>query len=413
MRRVMRRMMRRLAVLGVVALGLAVQSLCAQQARRDPENLRPGINVLLDEQLSHIRGRRVVLIVDGGARDNRGDRVTELFSSDKRVRAARIVVAGSWRPESWPEVGVGPLGGGRAADSVQLVRLSKVIDSVAQDAQTLVVDLLDGGMRSSAAPWIMLAVLRRAAQNALPVVVLDRPNPLTGEHVEGPTADSTGGASDALYGLPSRHGMTIGEIARWFNAAGRIGAALEVIPVRGWRRSLWPLDRHLPTMLPGGREITPAQLALLGTLAPLGGTNLLVSPGPGRNSVSIGAPWLNAKAVWNALADRLMAGVKFTSGREDFAHGPAAPIRLPSLSVEVTNRDNAAGLRVLLGILAAVRAAHPDSLHLDAELFDRLVGTPTVRSALFRGDDPDAIADRHLASVLDFRRRARLALLYR
>jgi uncharacterized protein YbbC (DUF1343 family) len=400
----------RAAVALLLVSGVAV----AQSDRRDGGKLRPGINVLLDEQISKIRGRRVALIVDAGARDERGDHVDAILAGDKRVRAARVVVTSTWHAGGWQAGAGAQLGSGTAADLEQRTRLGAIVDSVTQGAQVVVVDLLDGGTRSSAAPWIMLASLRSAARQSIAVVVLDRPNPLTGEHAEGPAADSIQGASDALYGLPARHGMTLGEIARWFNMAGAIGAALDVVPVRGWRRSSWPSDRGMRSALPDGRPIEPAQLAMLGTFAPLTATSLAFEPGPGRNSVRVGAPWLDARGAGNALGDRLMAGMKFRAYRDEFPAGPGgSPTSMPCVGVDVTDRDAASGLRALLAILSTARKPHPERLTFDAPAFDRLVGSPAVRLALLAGDDPDAIADRYLAGVIDFRRRVRTVLLYR
>ena len=206
--------------------------------------------------------------------------------------------------------------------------------------------------------------------------------------------------------------MTIGEVALWFNQTGAIGAALQVIPVRGWRRSDWVAEHGLPAMLPGGREIAPAQLAMLGALAPLAASNLSYSVG-GRNSVRFGAPWLDAKVVANALADRLMAGVKFHAGRDEFSRPDGSMATFPSVTVEVTDRDQASGLRVLLASVAAVRSTHADSLRIDAVRFGQLVGSPALLGALTSGEDSDTLADREISAIVDFRRRVRSLLLYR
>ena len=206
--------------------------------------------------------------------------------------------------------------------------------------------------------------------------------------------------------------MTIGEVALWFNQVGAIGAALQVIPVRGWRRSDWVSEHGLPAMLPGGREIAPAQLAMLGALAPLAASSLSYSAG-GRNSVRFGAPWLDAKAVANVLSDRLMAGVKFHAGRDEFSRPDGSTATLPSVTIEVTDRDQASGLRVLLATLAVVRSRHADSLHIDALRFGELVGSPLLLGVLTSGEDSDTIADREIPAAVDFRRRVRSVLLYR
>jgi uncharacterized protein YbbC (DUF1343 family) len=402
------------AILAAAAALLAGAATAGAQPAglREPERLRPGISVLLDDQISVVRGRRVVLITDGSARDERGERVDDLLKNDKRARAARVVVVATWQPDLLPGFARGPFGTGTAADAARLADLGRTMDSVTAPAQTIVVDLMDDGFRTGAAPWVVLAALRAGAHHQLQVVLLDRPNPLTGEHVEGPAVDSLSGASDALYGLPARHGMTLGEIARWFNATGAIGASLTVVPVRGWRRSTWATDRVALPRQRDGSQSSVEQLAMFGALVPLAETNLLVATGPGRTIVRVGAPWLRAKGLADLLNDRLMAGVKFRSGRDDFTGANGASVQLPCVYVDVTDRDRASGLRVLAGMLAEVHRLQPDALRF-AAAFDRAAGSDAVRLAVLTGEDSDAMADRQLANVVDFRRRVRGVLLYR
>ncbi len=376
-------MFRRLNVL-VLPIMIAVGAtppmpLVAQGRGSAADRYRPGVTVLLDEQISLIRNRSIALLADPRARDERGRATTSLFRDERRLRAARVTLAGVLNP----------------ADANAFATLDTLRGPVA----LMVLDIVDDGWRRGPVPAIVVTALRVAAARRTPIIVLDRPNPLTGDHAEGPIPDSLAAASDGLYGLPARHGMTVGELARFFNEAGAIGADLTVVPVRGWRRSWWPGENGVAEH-PGGADTTPERLLIRGTLAPLQATNVSVEFGPSRAEASFAAPWFDARRLAAALADRLIVGVKFEEARG-------------RVRVVLTDRDRVSPWRVVGAILTTLQRAHADQLRFDAQRFDSAVGTPEFRTAVLRGDDADAIVDRDLGKVVDFARRARGALLYR
>jgi uncharacterized protein YbbC (DUF1343 family) len=204
--------------------------------------------------------------------------------------------------------------------------------------------------------------------------------------------------------------MTVGEMAKWFNEVGQIGAHLTVVPVRGWRRLDWPSEEGLEMPRLDGLAVSPEQLLLLGSFAVMTATNLRVDVGPGRKTIRVGAPWLDARKVATTLADRLIPAVEFSAGRDRFGSDGAA---LPSVRIEVTDRDRASGARILAAVLATIRKAHPDSLVIDPPAMRRITGGFGVGEAILAGDDSDAIVDRGLGGVIGFERRVKPFLLYR
>ncbi|MDA1080453.1 MAG: DUF1343 domain-containing protein [Gemmatimonadetes bacterium] len=388
--------------LTLVAMPTAVFAQASDQ--RAQERLLPGISVLLDEQVSLVRNRRIALIVDPSVRDDRGRAVEALLTRDRRASGARVEVVATVHVASGDR--------GMAADTIEARRVRTLIDSLAAPLEAIVVDVQDRGTRSGPAPWVVLAMLHASTRRDIPIIVLDRPNPLTGEHTEGPAADSVAWASEALYGLPSRHGMTIGEIALWFNEVGQIGASLTVVPVRGWRRSLWPTDLGAAIAKIDGSDTRAESLILSGAFAPFDATNLRVHRHDNR-SIRIGAGWLDANRLAQTLGDRLMPGVRYTASRDRFVDSSGRSVTLPSLRIEITDRDRASGWRVMAAVLATVRAAHRDSLSFDGTAFDFSTGTPRLRAAIEAGEDSDALVDDALGTVIGFRRRVRQLLLYR
>jgi hypothetical protein len=388
---------RRACVAVLLAASLIAPDARAQRGNA-PEPYRPGISVLLDDQVSLVRGRRIGLITANGAEDERGRRVETLLRDDRRARVARVTVAAVWRLEDWIPGGAWDVGSGTGADSVRLAAMIAGVDSVIHLSQVLVVDVPDPGMRTAAAPYVLLAALRAAGRARVPVIVLDRANPLGGDRVEGPTPVQDAAPSDALYGLPTRHGMTAGELAPWFNERAGIGAAVEVVPVRGWRRAGEAArDRDLVGGVAGER-IARDQLALLAAFAPVSASGLRVLPGPGRSEVRIAATGLDAAAIANAVADRLIPGTRVSASRAD-VEGRATPV----VVIERRDPDSPPALRTVLAVLSEVRRRAPGLLAIRAAEFDRLACGAALREALERDDDPDATVDRLLAPAMEFR----------
>ena len=202
--------------------------------------------------------------------------------------------------------------------------------------------------------------------------------------------------------------MTAGELAAWFNEQGAIGAALEVVPVRGWRRAGDAArDREgVPGVTADGA--TRDQLALLAAFAPVSATGLHVVPGPGKSEVRVAAPWLEARAVADAVADRLIPGTRGRASTADVDGREA-----PAVVIERRDRDSPPAIRTVLAVLAEVHRRMPDRLAIRAPEFDRLAAGPAIRVALERGDDPDAAADRMLGPAMEFRTAAQRVRRYR
>src|SRR3954467_1931329 len=221
------------------------------------ERVRPGVSVLLSDSIGLIRGRRVGLLTNQTGVDEHGESDIDRLRGDEATAAgAKLVTLFS------PEHGIRGtedrenLASGIDARSglvVHSLYTSATIgppDSTLRGVEVLVVDLQDIGTRTWTYVGAMIYSLRSAKRNQIPIVVLDRPDPVTGSHVDGPMlepsianpedpAPGRPGLAFALYSTPLRHGLTMGELARYFNAELRIGADLHVVPMDGWRRTQW------------------------------------------------------------------------------------------------------------------------------------------------------------------------------
>jgi uncharacterized protein YbbC (DUF1343 family) len=269
--------------------------------------------------------------------------------------------------------------------------------------------------------------MRAAARRHLPIIVLDRPNPITGNHVDGPMLDSAlANANEqsarrpakpyALYPFPLRHGMTMGEMARFYNDVLAIGAPLHVVPVSGWKRSAWFDETGLPWVRPSPNLPNLTSALIYPALVAFEGSNVSVGRGTADAFQRFGAPWMNAPGVASLLNGRNTPGVRFVV--DSFT--PVNPgddkyggRHIPGIRVVVTDRNAVLPGHLCAAILWALLRTNRDSLRVRDAAFDERFGSPSMRQALFSGEDPDRVVDRGQRAVDDFEAATRRFLLYR
>jgi uncharacterized protein YbbC (DUF1343 family) len=271
--------------------------------------------------------------------------------------------------------------------------------------------------------------MRAAKRNGIPIIVLDRPNPVTGSHVDGPMLDSANanpndptparrGLAWALWPFPLRHGMTIGEMSRFYNDTLGLGADLHVMPVSGWRRSMWFNETGL-RFVPFSPNIRSEEAALLyPSVVAFEATTISVGRGTPLGHRLIGAPGLDTKSLISALEDRELPGVRFRE--TTFAgtnYGPQQAyngMTLPGVEIVITDRDRIQSGRLGAALIWALLKTNPKVFAItDTLRFDRLFGLARARRALMAGEDPDSVMDRELPDVIHFNQATRRYHLYR
>jgi uncharacterized protein YbbC (DUF1343 family) len=272
----------------------------------------------------------------------------------------------------------------------------------------------------------LIYTLRAAARHRLPIVLLDRPNPLSGAHVSGPMLDTNlanpedptpqrPGKAYALYPFPLRHGMTMGELALFYNSTLGINAQLHVIPVRNWRRSMWFDETGLPWVRPSPNLPTLTSALVYPSLVAFEGSNVSVGRGTADAFDRFGASWMDASVVAQKLNDRRMPGVRFVVDPYT-PHGAADnkfnDRRIPGIRVDITDRDAVQSGRISAAILWALVTTHRDSLRIQNHTFDERLGSTAIREAIMRGTDPDAALAAHQPAVDAFMRGAARFRIY-
>ncbi len=290
-----------------------------------------------------------------------------------------------------------------------------------RDIETLVIDLQDIGTRIYTYMYTMANCMRAARTHGITVVVCDRPNPIGGVEIEGITLEPGCESFVGQYPIPTRHGMTIGELARLFNEHFGIGADLEVIPMEGWRRTMYWDDTRLPWVMPSPNIPTlDSATAFPGTVH-IEGTTASEGRGTTRPFELVGAPWVRAQEFAAALNARNLPGVQFRPVVFEPTFQKHA--RVPCGGCQIHVRDRLAFKPVVTGmaIIDAMRAADPASFgwkpppyeyEHDKQPIDVIAGSPSFRAAIDAGERAEGIAARWQPTVAAFRELRRPFLLY-
>ena len=404
-------------------------------AGREGGAVLPGITVLLDDSIGLLRGRRVGLLTNQTGVDEQGRSDIDLLREDRRATAAGVRLVRLFSPEHGirgTEDRTNIASGVDARSGLPIVSLyttnvTAPPDSTLADLDVLVFDLQDIGTRTWTYVGNLVYALQAAKRTGKTLVVLDRPAPLRGDRRDGPMLDAALANPDegtaekralpfALWPMPLRHGLTMGELARYYDATLHIGADLHVVPMRRWRRDMWFDQTGLPWVRPSPNLPTLTSATVYPALVAFEETNVSVGRGTDDAFQRFGAPWMNARRVADLLNDRALPGVRFDVD-------PFTPVnpgdgkyggqRIPGIKVVLTDRNAWHAGRAGAAILWALGKAHRDSLRVRDRGFDLRFGSPAAREALLRGEDPDAVIDRSLPEVVAFERSVRQFHLYR
>ncbi len=402
---------------------------------RRNRKVRPGISVLLDDSIKLVAGKRVALITNQTGVDEKGRRTIDLLAADPRAARAGVKLVRLFAPEHGAK---GTADKPNLADDTDertgltvhsLYQRTTIAppDSLLRDVDVLVVDLQDIGTRTWTYVGVMLYAMRAGERRNIPVLVLDRPNPISGTRTEGALLDSALANPNestperpsnafALFPMPLRHGLTMGEMARLFQAQLKLGTRLTVVPMQNWTRQMWFDETSLPWVKPSPNMPNLSSAVLYPALVPFEASNLSVGRGTTEPFQRFGAPWMRADTLVQLLEDLSLTGVRFKAERftpSQPGDGKFAGQSIPGVRIEITDRDLVQPARIGASILWALSRLNRDSLRITAKGFDERMGSSRVREAILGGADPDAVMDRQLPAVVAFERDARRIRLYR
>jgi uncharacterized protein YbbC (DUF1343 family) len=373
--------------------------------------------VFLADVPSALRGKRVGLITNNTAIDRFRNSDIDLIAQHKDLKLVALLApehgirgtapAGETiADETDPKTGVPVYSLYMAEDRGPSLEMLKDVD-------VLVYDLQEVGGRTWTYVSTMALSMQAAARKGIPFVVLDRPNPIGGEIVEGALLDPAFKSFVGMYPIPARHGLTVGELATLFNQKFGIGADLIVARVENWRRSQWFDETGLPWMNPSPNLRSLAALMSYPGSVYFEGTTLTEGRGTDRPFEQIGAPWLNAPEVARVMNERRLPGVRFEA--ITMAVAPTAAkhkgLTIPAIRFVVTDRQAYRPVRTSLLLIDEIRRQHPRDFAWTRTI-DRLTGSDKARRAIEGGTLPTLLEewDREAAA---FRESSRAYQLYR
>jgi uncharacterized protein YbbC (DUF1343 family)/CubicO group peptidase (beta-lactamase class C family) len=375
-----------------------------------------GIDILEERKfdplhMANIAKPRIGLVTNQTGVDSRGKRTIDVINDEPGLRLAAI-----FSPEHGVEGTADTTSIANSKDAktgVPIVSVYGDTDAkrrpsleVLRNLDVIVFDVQDIGARFYTYETTLGYFLEAAAKAKKPIVVLDRPNPVTGNYVQGPVSDAGQESFVNYFALPVRHGMTMGELAKMFNEEKHIDAELTVIPMRGWLRGDWFDSTDALWINPSPNIRNLNQASLYPGVALIEGTNVSVGRGTDMPFELVGSPYFIAKELSNYLNGRNIGGVRFVPITFTPTSGTYARRECFGVNIIVTNREQLDAPELGLELAAALHKLYP--LGYDLGKMNQLLVNQATFTALQAGQDPHRIQENwqdQLEKFMDLRQK--------
>ena len=375
----------------------------------------PGIEVLLSDSIHLIRGKRVGLITNHSGRDRQGTssidllakapdvKLTALFGPEHGLRG--IAQAGeeiTSTVDSATGVPVYSLFGKTQVPNAEMLA----------NVDVLLYDIQDVGARVYTYEWTM-ALSANAAKK--PFIVLDRPNPVRGDRVEGGVLDTAFRSFVGQYPVALRYGFTSGELLKYLVETGQVNAQVTIVPMKGWKRSMWWDDTGLPWVNPSPNlRDMDATLLYTGTVF-FEGTNATEGRGTDMPFRLVGAKWMtDAADIVAELNGKNLAGVRFDTTTRTVAPGfKFGGETIPMILLTVTDRNAVKPVEVGAHMLRTIYKRHTKDWKWETAFIDRLFGSSRLRLAVEQEGGIEALLPTLEQESAAFRAEAETHWIYR
>lgn len=389
-----RRLLATLTVLATLALPL--------QATAAP-SVRLGVEVLQARHPQLLKGQRIGLITNMSAIDGQGRSAIDLLA-----RLPGVKLAALFAPEHGlrAELDVENIPDGRdPATGVPIFSLyNKDRAPTAKQLagiDTLVFDIQDSGSRFYTYSTTLGLCMEAAKKHGKRFVVLDRPNPITGK-AEGDLLDAGVKHFTGRYPLTTRHGMTIGELARYINGVEGMGADLVVVPMEGWRRAMWYSDTGLPWRRPSPAMLSPDTALYYAGIGMFEATNVNCRA-PGKPFRWIGAEWIDGRALALELTALNLPGVRFS---------PARVGKRDGVDVTITHREAFRPIETAAAMMGVLARLYPRKFEAYRSGLGIMSGSDALWLALNGQGSLEAVSARYRKASEDYDARRKPFLLY-
>ncbi len=387
--------------------------------------VKTGLEVLLAERLDLLKGKRVGVIANPSSVNAELDHIVDLFNRHPDIQLTTIM---------------GPQHGARGETQDNMIEWEDYRDPVTglpvyslygktrkptpamlRDIDVLVFDVQDVGARYYTFVYTMALGMEACGEQDLEFVVLDRPNPIGGVQFEGPVLDSAFRSFVGLYPLAIRHGLTVGELARYFSGECGVSCHLEIVPMKGWRRDMFFDDTELPWIMPSPNIPTLDSALVYPGLCLLEGTNVSEGRGTTRPFEMSGAPWIDADQLAKKLNCIRLPGVKFRPIHYIPTFHKWSGSMIGGVQIHMLDRPSFKPFSTGLALMMAYRELGPGEFRwkeppyeyeYDKLPIDILLGNGKIREEIERGDSLEQIEAGWQDELAAFRRKREKYLLY-
>ena len=370
-----------------------------------------GIDVLARDGFKQLGGLKLGLVTNHTGRDREGKQTIDVLKNAPNVQLVALFS---------PEHGIRGLADEKISDSKDEQTGLPIYSLYGEtrrpkpeqlkNLDAIVFDIQDIGARFYTYMSTLGYVMEEAAKARLPVIVLDRPNPINGVDVEGPIADADKLSFTAHHPIPVRHGLTVGELAQLFNQQREIGCDLRVIKMDGWKRPMWFDATNLDWVNPSPNMRSLTEATLYPGVGLLETTNVSVGRGTNTPFEVVGAPWIKGQELAAYLNGRNIAGVRFVPLRFTPNASVFKDENCSGINIVVTDRAKFRPVRAGIEIAVALRRLYPNDWKIDSYL--RLLVNAATLERVKRGDAPEEIERSWAAGIADFQRARERVLLY-
>jgi uncharacterized protein YbbC (DUF1343 family) len=372
---------------------------------------KTGLDVLEEGGFEPLKGKHVGLITNHTGLDRNGKSVIDLLAHAEGVKLVALFS---------PEHGIAGREDTQVASSVDAATnlpiyslygdTRRPTDEMLRGVDAMVYDIQDAGVRFYTYTTTMGYAMEEAAKRKIPFYVLDRPDILGGEIIEGPMLDPGRTSFVAYFPMPVRMGMTLGEMAQMFNAENKIGCELHVIAMKDWRRRDFFEETGLPWVAPSPNLRSLDAAVLYPGIEILQNSDVNVGRGTDTPFEVFGAPWIRATELADYLNRRFVPGVRFVPTRYTPTANPHKDKACEGIALVITDRASVYSTLMGLEIAAALARLYPDHFSLDRLL--TLLGNQATLDRLKKGDLPTRIVDEWGTDLDTFRKIRAKYLLY-
>lgn len=398
-------------LVGEALLGPKPAAIARRQPAGPPEDVSCGIDVLKADKFRLLENQRIALVTNHTGRDREGNRTVDLLTAAKNLKVVKL-----FSPEHGlyglldekvgdttdPKTGlpVFSLYGATQRPSAQML----------EGVDTIVFDMQDVGARFYTYLSTMGLCMEEAAKHKIRVVVLDRPNPITGLMVDGPIADKASLGFTAYGPIPLLSGMTVGETARLFNEEFGIHCELTVVELRNWKRAMWWDETGLTWVNPSPNMRNPTQALLYTAVGTLEASNLSVGRGTDQPFEVLGAPWIDGRKLAAALNGSEMPGLRFVPIEFTPTSSKFANQLCKGVYITVTDRTIVEPAKASVIIAWNLRNLFGDAFEIAK--VGRLMGNAQTLKAIEEAGDPREISSLWEGPLEEFRKTRQKYLIY-